>query len=128
MANLGPMSGQAGHFRNYAREILRYAVNRYTNEVARLYRVMDRRLADREFLAGDYSIADMACYPWTVSHERLGQTLSDFPQLKRWYDKIAARAPVMRALKVGEEKRTAALNIREDDEAQEILFGIPKRA
>jgi len=128
MANLGPMSGQAGHFRNYAREILPYAVNRYTNEVARLYRVMDRRLADREFLAGDYSIADMACYPWTVSHERLGQTLSDFPQLKRWFDEIAARAPVIRALKVGEEKRTAAVNIREDDEAQEILFGIPKRA
>src|SRR5258705_481455 len=85
-------------------------------------------LKGEEFLAGDYSIADMACYPWTVSHERLGQTLSDFPQLKRWYDRIAVRAPVIRALKVGEEKRTAAVNIREDDEAQEILFGIPKRA
>lgn len=127
MANLGPMSGQAGHFRNYARETLPYAINRYTNEVARLYRVMNTRLADRQFLAGDYSIADIACYPWAISHERLGQNLADFPNMKRWYDAIAARPAVVRAVKVGEERRTTT-NLRDDDEAQEILFGIRKRA
>jgi GST-like protein len=127
MANLGPMSGQAGHFRNYARETLPYAIDRYTNEVARLYRVMDTRLADREFLAGDYSIADMASYPWTISHERLGQKLTDFPNMKRWYDTIAARPAVVRAVKVGEERRTTT-NLRDDDEAQEILFGIRRKA
>src|SRR5436190_20866570 len=83
MGNLGPMSGQAGHFRNYARETLPYAIDRYTNEVARLYGVMNKRLAEHAYLAGDYSIADMACYPWIISHERLGQSLDSFPNLKR---------------------------------------------
>jgi GST-like protein len=127
MANLGPMSGQAGHFRNYARENLPYAISRYTNEVARLYRVMDKRLADREFLACDYSIADMACYPWIISHERLGQKLAEFPNLERWFGRIAARPAVARAIKIGEEKRNT-VNLRDDDEAQAILFGIRKRA
>jgi len=128
MANLGPNSGQAGHFRNYAREDLPYAINRYTNEVARLYRVMDKRLADRPFLAGAYSIADIASYPWIISHERLGQKLSDFPNLKRWFDAIAARPAVIRAVKVGEEKRASAPSIRDDDEAHEVLFGVRKQA
>jgi GST-like protein len=127
MANLGPNSGQAGHFRNYARETLPYAIDRYTNEVARLYGVMDKRLADREFLAGAYSIADMASYPWTISYDRLGQKLEDFPNLKRWYNSIGARPAVARAVKVGEEKRSAT-NIRDDDEAHAILFGVRKRA
>jgi GST-like protein len=127
MANLGPNSGQAGHFRNYARENLPYAINRYTNEVARLYGVMDRRLADRAFLAGEYSIADMASYPWVISHERLGQNLADFPNLKRWFDTIAQRPAVIRAVKVGEETRSS-VNLRDDDEAQAILFGVRKRA
>ncbi len=128
MANLGPNSGQAGHFRNYARENLPYAINRYTNEVARLYHVMNKRLADRDFLAGEYSIADMASYPWTISHERLGQNLSDFPHLKRWYEAVASRPAVARAVKVGEEKRATAPNLRDDDEAQKILFGVRKWA
>jgi GST-like protein len=127
MGNLGPMSGQAGHFRNYAREKLPYAIDRYTNEVARLYGVMDGRLADREYLSGEYSIADMACYPWIISHERLGQNLADFPNLERWYKAVAARPAVARAVKVGEEKR-AAVSLRDDDEAHRNLFGVRKRA
>jgi len=127
MANLGPMSGQAGHFRNYARENLPYAIDRYTNEVARLYGVMNGRLKDREYLAGDYSIADMASYPWIRSHERLGQTLADFPDLKRWYESIDRRPAVVPAVKVGEEKRSAA-SLRDDDEAHRNLFGVRKRA
>ncbi|MFL5260400.1 MAG: glutathione S-transferase N-terminal domain-containing protein [Hyphomicrobiales bacterium] len=127
MGNLGPMSGQAGHFRNYARETLPYAIDRYTNEVARLYGVMDGRLADREYLAGAYSIADMACYPWIISHERLGQTLGDFPNLKRWYEAITARPAVARAVKIGEERRSAA-SLRDDDEAHRNLFGVRRRA
>lgn len=123
MAGLGPMSGQAGHFRNYARQHLPYAIDRYTNEVERLYGVMDKRLAGREFLAGKYSIADMACYPWVISHERLGQDLPAFPHLKRWFDAIAARPAVMRAVKVGEERRSPSASLKDDDEAHAILFG-----
>src|SRR5688572_12248983 len=85
VGNLGPMAGQAHHFRNYAREELPYAIARYTREVTRCYRVMNRRLADREFLAGSYSIADMACYGWIVSHKRQGQNLDEVPNLKRWF-------------------------------------------
>ena len=123
MANLGPMSGQAGHFRNYARQTLPYAIERYVNEVERLYGVMNKRLADREFLAGDYSIADMASYPWVISHERLGQDLPSFPNLKRWFDTIAARPAVARAVKVGEAFRSTPTSLKEDDEAHAILFG-----
>ena len=88
MGGLGPMSGQNNHFSNYAQEKIPYAMDRYRNEVNRLYGVMNRRLADRPFLAGDYSIADMASYPWVVPHERQGQKIADFPHLKRWLDAI----------------------------------------
>jgi GST-like protein len=91
MGGLGPMSGQNNHFAHYAVEKLPYAIDRYRNEVNRLYGVMNKRLADRLFLAGEYSIADMACYPWVVPHERQGQKIDDFPQLKRWLETIAAR-------------------------------------
>ncbi len=86
MGGLGPMSGQNNHFSNYAVEKLPYAMDRYRNEVNRLYGVMNKRLADRPFLAGEYSIADMASYPWVVPHERQGQKIADFPHLKRWLD------------------------------------------
>lgn len=97
MAGLGPMAGQNGHFNVYAPEKLPYAITRYVNETNRLYGVMDKRLADRPFLAGDYSIADMACYPWVVPHKAHGQKLEDFPHLKRWFDEIAARPAVKKA-------------------------------
>jgi GST-like protein len=123
MGGLGPMSGQAGHFRNYAPQTLPYAIERYTKEVTRLYGVMDKRLADRPFLAGAYSIADMACYPWVTSAPRLGQTLGDFPHLKRWYDEIAARPAVVRGMAVGDEKRSSPDRLKNDDKAHAILFG-----
>src|SRR5471032_726190 len=96
MAGLGPMAGQNHHFATYAPEKLPYAIERYVKETSRLYAVMDERLADREFLAGDYSIADMACYPWVVPYERQRQDLADFPHLKRWFDAIKGRPAVER--------------------------------
>ena len=89
VGGLGPMAGQAHHFRAFASENVPYGIRRYTDEVNRLYGVMDRRLADREWLAVDYSIADMACYPWIVPHERQGQRLEDFKHLKRWFDAMS---------------------------------------
>ena len=97
MGNLGPMAGQNNHFSNYAVEKIPYAMDRYRNEVNRLYGVLDKRLADRAFVAGEYSIADMASYPWIVPHERQGQNIADFPHLKRWLEAIAARPAVVRA-------------------------------
>jgi GST-like protein len=97
MAGLGPMAGQAGYFRVYAPEPVPFAVKRYTDETRRLYGVLDRRLADREFVAGDYSIADMACYPWIVPHAGHGQVLDDFVHLKRWFAAVGARPAVQRA-------------------------------
>ncbi|WP_315919496.1 glutathione binding-like protein [Mesorhizobium sp. SP-1A] len=120
MGGLGPMAGQAHHFRQYAPEKVPYAIERYTNEVNRLYGVMDRRLADRDFLAGDYSIADMASFPWTRSYRNQGQDLDDFPNLRRWFDAIAARPAVVRAVEVGQEHRR---NLADDKEAQKVLFG-----
>ncbi len=121
VGGLGPMAGQAHHFRQYAPEKIQYGIDRYTNEVNRLYGVMDRRLADREFLAGDYSIADMACWPWVVPHERQGQSLDDFPNLKRWFETIGARDAVRKGKAVGSDWRSP--NIAESDEAKKVLFG-----
>jgi GST-like protein len=125
VGGLGPMAGQAHHFRNYAPEKLPYAIKRYTDEVNRLYGVMNRRLADREFLAGDYSIADMASVGWTRSYKNQGQDLEDFPHLKRWFDTILARPAVERALVVGQDRRS---NLADDKEAQKVLFGQRARA
>ncbi|MDA4848108.1 glutathione S-transferase N-terminal domain-containing protein [Hoeflea poritis] len=122
MGGLGPMAGQAHHFRQYAPEQVPYAIDRYTNEVNRLYGVMDKRLAEHEYLAGDYSIADMACIGWVIPYERQGQTLEDFPNLKRWFDVMMAKPAVERALEIGKEER-AKHNIAGDKEAQKVLFG-----
>ena len=98
MGGLGPMAGQNHHFSTYAPEKLPYAIDRYVRETARLYAVLDRQLAGRDYIAGsDYSIADMACYPWIVPHERQQQKLSDFPHVERWFRAIEARPATQRA-------------------------------
>ena len=98
MGGLGPMAGQNHHFNRFAPEKIPYAIKRYVDETARLYGVLDRRLADRPFVAGEeYSIADMAIYPWTVSHEWQGQDLADFPNVQRWFNAIKARPATVRA-------------------------------
>jgi GSH-dependent disulfide-bond oxidoreductase len=121
VGGLGPMAGQANHFRNYAPEKIPYGVDRYTNEVNRLFGVMNKRLAKNEFLAGkNYSIADMASVGWTRGYERMGQDLADFPHLKRWFDQLLARPAVKKGLAVSAEARS---NLADDKEAQKILFG-----
>jgi GST-like protein len=96
VAALGPMGGQAGYFRVYAPQVVPFAVERYTNEVTRLYGVLDRRLADRTYIAGEFSIADIACYPWIVPHAGHGQSLAAFPHLARWFAAIGSRAATIR--------------------------------
>ncbi len=120
MGGLGPMLGQNHHFKVYAPEPLPYAIERYVKETTRLYNVLNRRLADRDFVAGAYSIADMACYPWIVPYERQGQNLDDFPQLKRWFEAVRARPATVRAYEKGELYRTRETV---DEEAKKILFG-----
>ena len=122
MANLGPNCGQAHHFRNYAQEKIAYAIDRYTNEVNRLYGVMDSRLKDREFLAGTYSVADMASYPWVVPHERQGQKIDDFPHIKRWLNAIAERPATKRAYEKAKAVNPNMGGIRTAEE-RAILFG-----
>jgi GST-like protein len=97
VAGLGPMAGQNHHFARYAPEKIPYAIDRYVKETARLYGVLNRRLADREFVAGAYSIADMAAYPWVVPHEAQGQSLAGFAHVKRWFETIKARPATRRA-------------------------------
>lgn len=121
MGGLGPMAGQLGHFMNYAQEKIPYAIERYKNEYNRLLGVMERRLADRPFLAGEYSIADMACWPWVRSHERLQQPLDDFPQLKAWFDTIGERPAVQKAITIGLDWWTSGGTL--DEEARKRLFG-----
>ena len=120
MGGLGPMAGQNHHFKMYAPEKLPYAIDRYVNETNRLYGVLNKRLADRDYVTGEYSIADMASYPWVVPHQRQGQNLDDFPHLKRWFETIRARPAVVRAYALA-----ASINTRPtvDDEARKILFG-----
>jgi GSH-dependent disulfide-bond oxidoreductase len=122
MGNLGPMSGQNNHFSAYAVEKIAYAMDRYRNEVNRLYGVLNRRLADRAYVAGDYSIADMASYPWVVPYERQGQNLDDFPHLKRWFEAIRARPAVERAYAKAKEVNPNMGGIRTAEE-RAILFG-----
>ncbi len=121
MAGLGPMAGQNHHFSQYAPEKLPYAIARYVNETARLYAVLNRRLADRKFLAGnDYSIADIASYPWIVPYRNQGQEIDKFPHLKRWFETIRMRPATIRAY-----EKAAAINTQPvvTDEARKILFG-----
>jgi GSH-dependent disulfide-bond oxidoreductase len=122
MGGLGPMSGQNNHFSHYAIEKIPYAIDRYRNEVNRLYGVMDRRLADRPYLAGEYGIADMASYPWIVPHERQGQKIEDFPNLRRWFEAIRARPAVARAYALVKEVNPSQGGIRTAEE-RAILFG-----
>ena len=122
MGGLGPMCGQAHHFRQYAPEEVPYAIDRYTNEVNRLYGVMNKRLADRDFLAGDYSIADMACIGWVKPYERQGQRLEDFPDLKRWFDTMMARPAVQNGIDAGKGENEK-IDLSADKQAQAVLFG-----
>jgi GSH-dependent disulfide-bond oxidoreductase len=120
MGGVGPMLGQAHHFRQYAPEKIEYAVNRYTNEAKRLYGVIDRRLGESQWLADDYSIADMAVFPWLRPYERQGQKLEDFPNLKRWFETINARPAVQQGLQLQQD------NVRKgpmDEKTKEVLFG-----
>lgn len=109
VGGLGPMAGQAHHFREFAPEKVPYGIKRYTDEVNRLYGVMDRQLARTEFIAGEYSIADMAAWPWIVHHPKQGQRLEDFPHLHRWYDAVGARPAVQRAVQLGHERHADAI-------------------
>ncbi|WP_024879865.1 glutathione binding-like protein [Methylosinus sp. LW3] len=121
VGGLGPMAGQNHHFRNYAPEKIPYAIDRYVNETNRLYGVLDKRLAGRDYIADDYSIADMAAYPWIVPYERQGQSLDDFPNVRRWFEAMRARPAVERAY-----AKSEALSRPRDgftEEERKILFG-----
>ncbi len=124
MGGLGPMAGQNHHFNLYAPEKIPYAIERYVKETNRLYGVLNKRLADREFIAGDYSIADMASYPWIVPYKNQGQNIDDFPHLKRWLEAVAARPAVERAYAKAKEvnPKFGQPTIRSDDE-RKLLFG-----
>ncbi len=120
MAGLGPMAGQNHHFSQYAPEKIPYAIDRYVKETNRLYGVLDRRLEGRDFIAGDYSIADMACYPWIRPYKIQAQDLDEFPNLKRWFERIGARPAVERAYARAKEINTQATVT---EEAKKLLFG-----
>jgi len=132
VGGLGPMAGQANHFRTYGPSFLRdqrmlaYPVNRYTNEVHRLWGVVDKRLADRDFLAGDYSIADMACWPWMRAPANHGIDPDEFPNAKAWSARIAARPPVIEAVKEGDAMRKPNALVSSGaaaTQARDVLFG-----
>ncbi len=118
MGGFGPMLGQSHHFNAYAPERIKYAMDRYTNEAGRLYHVLDRRLADRDYVAGAYSIADMAIFPWCRLYERQGQRIEDFPNVVRWFDVIAKRPAVAKDMKVTEDTPPEF-----NDENWSVLFG-----
>lgn len=120
MGGLGPMAGQNHHFTQYAPEPIPYAIERYVKETARLYAVLNKHLSGREFIAGSYSIADMACYPWIVPHQKQGQKLDDFPELKRWFESIRERPATQRAYALAKQINPAPV-VTED--AKRVLFG-----
>ena len=121
MGGLGPMAGQNHHFGQYAPEKIPYAIERYTKETARLYGVLNKHLADgRKYIAGEYSIADMACYPWVVPYEKQGQKLEDFPHLAQWFTRVAQRPGTVRAYAVA---KTVNVAPTVDEEAKRVLFG-----
>jgi GST-like protein len=121
MAGLGPMAGQIGHFNVYAPEKVPYAIDRYTRETARLYGVLNQRLADREFIAGEFSIADIACYPWIVPHQAHGQNLADFPHIERWFRAISERPATQRTYEGVENAYTPKQALSEEE--RRVLFG-----
>lgn len=120
VAGLGPMAGQNHHFVQYADEKIQYAIDRYVKETARLYAVLNKQLAKQDFIVGDYSIADMACYPWIVLAERQLQDLANFPHLKRWCDTLAARPAVQKAYDIAKDISNGPTVT---EEAKKILFG-----
>jgi GST-like protein len=120
VAGLGPMAGQNHHFSRYAPEKIPYAIDRYVKETNRLYGVLNKQLSGRQFIAGEYSVADMAAYPWIVPHEAQGQNLDDFPHVKRWFEAIAARPATARAYARGAKVNT---DTEVTDESRKILFG-----
>ena len=124
MGGFGPMLGQAHHFRIYAPERIQYAYDRYTNEAKRLYGVLDKRLAQAEYVAGEYSIADMAIYPWSRSHANQGVDLADYSNVKRWYDAIGARPAVQRGVQVLADRRKPQMS----DKDKATLFGAQQYA
>ena len=123
VGGLGPMAGQAHHFRGDAPEQIPYAIDRYTNEVNRLYGVMEKRLADRDYLAGAYSIADIACWGWARNWKRQGQNIDDFPKLKAWHERVGARPAVQKGATIGDYLRSPNYQIGQDPVAVKILFG-----
>jgi len=126
MGGLGPMLGQNHHFRIYAPEKIQYGIDRYTHEAERLYGVLDKQLAKGEWICGDYSIADMACWGWIVPHDRQGVSLDDFKNVRRWYDAMKERPGVQRGFELGLEIRKAMSADEQggmDDEAKKVLFG-----
>jgi GST-like protein len=126
MGGFGPMLGQNHHFNIYAPEKIPYAVDRYRKETSRLYGVLDKRLAGREWICGDYSIADMACWGWVVPHDRQGIALDAFSHVRRWYDAMKERPGVQRGFSVGIEIRKAMSRSQQggmDDAAKKVLFG-----
>ena len=134
MGGLGPMAGQAHHFRQYApamasdQRMLAYGVARYTNEVARLYGVLERRLAAREYVAGEYSIADMACWPWVVPHRNQGIDLADYPQVEAWFARVGSREAVQKGRALGEElRRPLEASGQAAEQARRVLFGLSRR-
>jgi glutathione S-transferase/GST-like protein len=132
VGGLGPMAGQANHFRTYGgsfikdQRMLAYGANRYTNEVHRLWGVLDKRLADRDFLAGDYSIADMACWPWMRNPALMGIDIAEFPRAEAWRQRIASRPAAVAAVAEGEAMRgnvTLVQSSAEADKARAVMFG-----
>jgi len=120
MGGIGPMLGQAHHFRRYAPEPIQYAIDRYTNEARRLYNVLDKQLGRNQYVAGEYSIADIAIYPWLIPHKWQGMELEEFPNVKRWFDAIAARPAVQRGVAVlADQLKRGPI----DEKTREVLFG-----
>ncbi len=121
MGGIGPMCGQAHHFRQYAPEKIDYAVDRYTNEVGRLYRVLDKQLLGKDYVCGDYSIADMAIFPWVILYERQGQKLEDTPDMQRWIDRMKERPAVRAGVDHKKEWRRPPEEM--DEETRSVMFG-----
>ena len=121
VGGLGPMAGQAHHFLKYSPQKIEYAMHRFQQEVARLYKVLDNQLGMTEYLAGDYSIADIASWPWVVRYEWQGQKLEDFPNVKRWFETVGARPAVVRGAAVGADLMNAAPPPSDEDKKR--LFG-----
>jgi len=120
MGGLGPMAGQNHHFSQYAPEKIPYAISRYVNETTRLYKVLDKQLANKEFITGTYSIADIACYPWIRSYAKQSQNLDDFPNIKSWFERISARPAVIRAYAKAETINSSSAVT---EAGKSVLFG-----